>query len=267
MKKIPLNDQKRIMTDILKYFDSICRKNNIKYSLIGGSMIGAIRHKGIIPWDDDIDVILDKENYQKIINILSKDNNEKYKLLKYGTTKDYYFPYPKLVATDTYLIEDLCFKNCKEYGLFIDIFCYNDMKKDKKIFKRIQLLNSLLSRKKLNFKKESLKQNFLRLNKNIISFLIGYKRLLKMKTKIEENNPDNKYVLSTWPVYAYEKEYQLQEDIKEYIDVAFETVNAMVFKNYDSILKTTFGNYMELPPEGERKVHSLNAYWRDKWKD
>ena len=66
MKKIELKEQKKIMIELLEYFDKVCRENNIKYSLIGGSLIGAIRHKGIIPWDDDIDVILSKNEYLKL---------------------------------------------------------------------------------------------------------------------------------------------------------------------------------------------------------
>ena len=81
MKKMSIEEQRQVMVEILKYFDTLCRKNNIKYSLIGGTLIGAIRNKGIIPWDDDIDIILDKENYKKIIDILKHDNNSKYILL------------------------------------------------------------------------------------------------------------------------------------------------------------------------------------------
>ena len=70
MKKIELPEQKKLLVEMLKYITDICDKYNIKYSLIGGSLIGAIRHKGIIPWDDDIDIILMPEEYDKLINAL-----------------------------------------------------------------------------------------------------------------------------------------------------------------------------------------------------
>ena len=264
MKKMSIEEQRQVMVEILKYFDTLCRKNNIKYSLIGGTLIGAIRNKGIIPCDDDIDIILDKENYKKIIDILKNDNNSKYKLLTFDTCKDYFFPFPKLVATNTKVIEPLCLKECSQYGIFIDIFYYNNMPKNKKIFKKIQLLNSLLSRKKLNIKEESIKQNILRMNKNILSKIIGYKNLIRIKEKIESKYDlqTTKYVLSNWPIYSIDQEYQLSKNIKEYIDVPFEDIKAMIFKNYDEILKTTFGNYMKLPPEEKRKTHGLEAHWR-----
>lgn len=81
MKKINIVEQKKIMVEILSYFDKVCRQNNINYSLIGGSLIGAIRHQGIIPWDDDIDVILSRDNYLKIIEILEKDDDARFKIL------------------------------------------------------------------------------------------------------------------------------------------------------------------------------------------
>ena len=92
MKKMTEKECKKVMLDILDYIDKICRKNNIKYSLFCGSLIGAIRHKGIIPWDDDIDIILLKEEYDKLVKILEKENAY-YKIISYENTNGYYAPY------------------------------------------------------------------------------------------------------------------------------------------------------------------------------
>lgn len=123
----------------------------------------------------------------------------------------------------------------------------------------------MMSRKKLNFKKEGIKQNFLRFNKNMISKVIGYdsiyKKLEKIYNKYSKNKSD--YVVSNWPIYDISKEIQNSNNIAEYINVSFENIQVMIFKNYDEILKTTFGDYMQLPPEGKRKSHGLEAYWRN----
>ena len=267
MKKISNEEHKKIMLDILKYFDKICRDNQINYSLIGGSLIGAIRHKGIIPWDDDIDVILDFNNYQKVIDIL-RNSNGNYKLLCHKYDPNYYPPFPKLIDTRTFAKEEQLLDPIENYGIYIDIFCYNNTsnneKKRKKHLKKIMLINSMLSRKKIQLKKYGIVQNFKRLCKNMISKIIGYTKLNKL---IEaENNKYNKeeteYVISNWPIYGYQKEIQNKKNIKKYIDVKFEDMTAMVFKEYDEILKTTFGNYMKLPPENKRTSHGLEAYWR-----
>lgn len=269
MKKIELNEQKKIMIELLEYFDRICRENNIKYSLIGGSLIGAIRHKGIIPWDDDIDVILTKKEYLKLIQILENKNDSRYKLLTINNCRGYNFPFPKLVDKRTFVIEPSLLNQIKEYGIFIDIFSYSNTSNSEKVrikdFKKIKLLNSMMSRTKLDFKRYGFKQNFLRLNKNILSKIIGYRNIIKILNNIysKYNNADTDYVVSNWPVYNINKEVQKSKNIIEYTDVEFENMKIMIFKNYDEILRNTFGNYMQLPPENQRKAHGLIAYWRD----
>lgn len=269
MKKIELKEQKKIMIELLEYFDKVCRENDIKYSLIGGSLIGAIRHKGIIPWDDDIDVILSKSEYLKLIQILENMNDSRYKLLTINNCRGYNFPFPKLVDKRTFVVEPKLLNQIKEYGIFIDIFSYSNTSNSEKIrikdFKKIKLLNSMMSRTKLDFKDDGFKQNFLRLNKNILSKIIGYMNIIKFLNIIynKYNNVDTDYVVSNWPVYNINKEVQKSKNIIEYTDVEFENMKIMIFKNYDEILRTTFGNYMQLPPENQRKAHGLIAYWRD----
>lgn len=269
MKKIELKEQKKIMIELLEYFDKVCRENDIKYSLIGGSLIGAIRHKGIIPWDDDIDVILSKSEYLKLIQILENMNDFRYKLLTINNCRGYNFPFPKLVDKRTFVVEPKLLNQIKEYGIFIDIFSYSNTSNSEKIrikdFKKIKLLNSMMSRTKLDFKDDGFKQNFLRLNKNILSKIIGYRNIIKFLNIIynKYNNVDTDYVVSNWPVYNINKEVQKSKNIIEYTDVEFENMKIMIFKNYDEILRTTFGNYMQLPPENQRKAHGLIAYWRD----
>lgn len=267
MRKIDFLEQREILINILKYFDEICRNNNINYSLIGGSLIGSIRHKGMIPWDDDIDVILSRDNYFKIIEIIEKDNNSRYKVLTNNNTSDYYFPFAKIIDKKTLVVEPLCLDNISEYGIFIDLFCYNFVPDDKKIkiVKKIKLYNSMLSRKKLDIKNENIKQNVLRFFKNLISKILGYKIINKQLEKIYEKNSqlNSNYVVSNWPIYRIDKEIQKAENINEYIDAPFENLTVRIFKNYDEILRTTYGDYMKLPPENERYCHGLEAYWRD----
>ena len=105
MKKMTEKEAKQCMINILSYIDNICRKNKINYSIYYGSLIGAIRHKGIIPWDDDIDIILLKEDYDKLIKILKTQNNE-YKILDETTDTKCVLPFAKLVNTKTYIEQD-----------------------------------------------------------------------------------------------------------------------------------------------------------------
>lgn len=269
MKRIEEKKQKEILVDILKYFDSVCRKNNIEYSLIGGSLIGAIRHKGMIPWDDDIDVILSKENFEKLIKVFEKENG-KYKLLTQNSCAGYYYPFPKLVNTETYLVEEESLEQINEYGIFVDIFYYvhlpNDDKKIRRVVKKMKFLNNLLVRKKINYKKYGVKKNVLRFIKNALSKIIGYKTITEYLNNMINliNQPESDYVICNWPMYDINKEIQESKDIADYINVPFEDIDVMIFRNFDKILKTTYGDYMQLPPEEKRKKHGLVAYWRSK---
>jgi len=120
MKKISQLTQKQILLQILIYVDSICKQNSIEYSLCGGSLLGAIRHHGFIPWDDDVDILLSRPNYEKLIDVLKK-KKDKYKLLL-DTDKGSYYAYTKLFDSRTILKTKYKFDQKVGLGIFIDIF-------------------------------------------------------------------------------------------------------------------------------------------------
>lgn len=271
MIKMSNVEAKNELFKMLDYFNDFCRKNDIKYSLIGGSLIGAIRHKGMIPWDDDIDIILTKENYLKLKEIFNKKSkNDDYILFDYDFNKDFYFPFMKLINIKTYVDEHNSHKKIEEYGLFLDIFCYTDAPNDQKsrynLYKKIRKYNSLLSITSPFENGIDLKTRVLRISKNIISSILGKNKIHKLEKKAIFNNKydGSDWVVSNWPVYSFEKEIQRKEDTLQYIDADFENIRVMIFKNYDNILKTTFGNYMELPPIEKRVNHNMDVYWRNK---
>ena len=119
MKEITQTEQKEILLDMLKYVDEICKKNNIKYFLYGGTLIGAIRHKGFIPWDDDLDICVPYKDYRKLITLLKQDN--KYNVHNPYDNEDYYYFFTKLTDKRTILIEDN-YNRIKDMGVFLDIF-------------------------------------------------------------------------------------------------------------------------------------------------
>ena len=266
MKLMSEEEQRSALLEVFRQFDKICRKNNIKYSLAGGSLIGAIRHNGIIPWDDDIDIFMTTSEYEKILPILLKQKG-RYRI--YGDIESNKFCFLKFIDTNTYIEEPLLLRQDKNYGIFIDIFTLHhvpdDPKKRNTHIKKTKILVSLLSRKKLDLKNETLKQNILRMLKNTISIILGYRIINRlMKAHLEKYDKINtKYSSSNWPIYPIEKETHANCNFEEYIDVDFDGIKAMIFKNYDDILKQTYGDYMKLPPKSQRiKRHSIKAYWK-----
>ncbi|MBR2840108.1 LicD family protein [Candidatus Saccharibacteria bacterium] len=267
---IDSEQQKRLMLDMLRFVDNICRKNGIKYSLIGGSLIGAIRHHGFIPWDDDLDIILTRDNYNKLKKILDAENG-RYQTLKYDEGGRC-FCFIKLIDKQTQLIEGAAQKLNPNYGVYIDVlqYCYmpNTLNKREKYYRTIKLLESIIGRRKLDFKGMNVRRNVIRLGKNIFSVILGYKTINKMFDKILNYCDKSEYVVSNWPAYGFEKEVQLRKNTEKYIDVEFEDMKAMVFENYDEILRTTFGNYMELPPKQKQiPKHNIRAWWKEDYEE
>lgn len=120
MKKLTIEDAKQIELEILDYIDTLCKKHNINYIINYGTLIGAVRHEGFIPWDDDIDLSMPREDYQRFINIFQKEKS-KYKLLSLETDKNYFNNFIKIIDSTTKIIDT---RNTKTYesGVFIDIF-------------------------------------------------------------------------------------------------------------------------------------------------
>ena len=260
MRQIDSAEYKKILLDILEYFDDVCRKNGIKYSLIGGSLIGAIRHNGIIPWDDDIDIILMKKDYDKLLKILKKDTSSNYTLIDNSTNSSYHYPFAKLVNSNTKLIENGV-KDISNYGVYIDIFQYNYISNNKLLrafhyyFQRI--IKGLLGASVSNY------DTFFKKCISFIGKLFGYKFWLKLYFAIcSSRKKSSNYIVSNWPAYGYKREIQKIQNFTKFTDWNFDGLKVMITENYDELLKTVFGDYMKLPPENERKHHDNVAYWK-----
>lgn len=115
-----MNDLQKKCLEIMKEIHNICVSNDIKYSLCGGSVIGSYLYNGFIPWDDDIDIMMNRENYEKFIEVFEKQSREKYKLVNYKTTDNIQVLYSKVEDTSTTIIEKFGGKNINS-GIFVDI--------------------------------------------------------------------------------------------------------------------------------------------------
>ena len=105
LNEISTNEYKEIVNDVLIYLHEICKKNNILYYLAYGSLLGAVRHKGFIPWDDDVDVIMDRVNFERFVQTVHDDSHQYYKLMWLTEDKTYDLPLPKLVDNRTELVQ------------------------------------------------------------------------------------------------------------------------------------------------------------------
>lgn len=261
MKKMTHEEIQNSILNILIYLDKICRENNIKYMISSGTCLGAIRHKGFIPWDNDADILMDRENYNKLIEIMQKDNS-KYELLSYKTTKNYYYPYYKLVDKSTKIFEKALYKQPDNYGVFIDIFPLDGLPKGEK------QRNKFLKKRKV---KHDIQCVFILTSKTPLKRFIkkvirtfSFKSLYKQVKEIDDFCSKNSFNDADYLMDAtWGNKYFPRECYDELYEAEFEGHKFFVPKNYDLYLKTIYGDYMKLPPEDKRQIHEIDAYKKD----
>ena len=265
MKEISVEEYKNILLDIMKYLDNLCRKNNICYSLNGGTAIGAMRHHGFIPWDDDIDIILDHDNYERLKDILKNTYDDRYFLLD-ENKPDNYYPFMKLIDKRTAVIEQGC-KNISEYGAFIDIFEYNNAPNNGILrfmyYYRLVFWKKLLAG--LSWDKNRADHKVLLFFRYLIASIFGKKMLFSHYEKIchKYNKKDCNYILSNWPTYGAKREINKKMWFKDFEYTDFEKCKLMISSNIDEMLTCIYGDYMQLPPKEQRiSNHKMKAYWK-----
>lgn len=259
MIKIDNNEVKKIQVEIVKEVDKICSENGLRYFLAFGSLLGAIRHKGFIPWDDDIDIWMPIDDYEQFKTIL-ECKSKRYIILNPMNEKCHRIGFPKIVDSYTY-IEEEGLPTYKNNGVFCDIFPLVGVGNDEK--EGIHILEEI---KKNNWRIRGLRHLSLKKDgiKGLIIKLLGekffYKRILKLSHKFDYEK--SKYINGLYNadvgMFLYKK-----SDFEGETYVEFEGVLLRAPKGYHNILKTTYGNYMELPPEDQRiGLHRITAYYK-----
>ena len=247
-----------IELEMLVEIDRICRKNNIKYSIIFGTLIGAVRHKGFIPWDDDLDVAMVYEEYEKFFEACKTDlDTTRFFLQDFRTDPGYRWGICKLRRLNTEYIKLTHQKLKQKTGVAIDIFnyyAYPDGEKvrkkyDRKMFVIRKILYSAIGK---TFEKNFFKRIFfwfLSLIPTKFTHRIMFKNLKKYENANTENVATVMFVDDETPKNGYPKRL-----FNEFIDVEFEGMKFKAIKNYDEFLNMTYKTpYMQLPPPEKRK--------------
>lgn len=262
-KYIDTKELKEIQLYILDKINEFCKNNNIKYYLGYGTLLGAIRHKGYIPWDDDIDICLKRKDYDFLIRNFSDD---RVKIIYSEKCEDFYLTFAKAVDTLTVLKEDV--DTNYNIGVFVDIFPLDEIpnSKLKKVYLKSEIYLKMLTLKNLSRKKRTTIKNIIL---NVGKFLLYPVTKKYLINKIDRNAKkyinSNSEIISNlaYPIY-HKKDIWRKEDFDEVITVTFEDREYLAPKGYDNILKSLYGKYMELPPVEKRVTHhDFIAYWKD----
>ena len=252
--------------EVLKAVHSICQKYNLNYFLVGGTLIGAVRHQGFIPWDDDIDIAMMRKDYDHFQEIAQKELGDKYFLQTWQTDR-WHGPFMKIRVNGTLFQDADTPANAKYHkGVFIDIFPLdNVLKPDGMEFKVrakiVRLLNLLLYRKcgaGLHVKSRVKYRMGVALSRLFPkSFMIR----LRHKLMTRDNTIDTAYVTSFGSGYHAQKQLFRRDVYLPATELEFEKEKFSVPGRYDLVLRQIFGDYMKLPPEEERiPKHGLQKY-------
>ena len=249
---------KPMLVEMLKWFHNFCVENNLRYYAAGGTMLGAIRHKGFIPWDDDIDVMMPRADYTKLEEIMKTQKCKRYILETPNTdAKDYYYTFSKLYDTRTTLVENSKFKIKR--GIYIDIFPLdgmgNSIEESKKHFKKIERANNLLLSKIASVRKG---RSFIK-NAAVIGFRfipLNEKKLLKKVVRLCALHDCDECLYIGNPVGAWRFNEIMSKDIIGIPTLyEFEDIKIYGAEKPDEYLTHLYGEWRKLPPVEKRVSH------------
>lgn len=242
--------------EILKETDRICKENNIKYFLGHGTLIGAVRHHGFIPWDDDIDLLVPYDELEKLIRIFPKQANEKYIITNHRIEKHFPLPWTKIRNKNTLSRPKRYQSMPINWGICIDLFPIYPVS-DFKIFRKLEVLTFKIAIKMLMAEFTKYEENHGKLVRILEKIPICIRHLymnfaIKLFT-LHKNN--SKYVLLPCKgVKIYERSLFFGEDKS----LPFEDGVFPVPSDYHTYLTLNYGDYMTPPKEDEQKGHDLN---------
>lgn len=242
-----------IQLDLLRVFDSICKKNGLKFFLAFGSLIGAVRHHGFIPWDDDFDVAMLRDDYEKLLK-LNQEFEHPYFLQTPHTDPNYAFSFARLGNDNTTFCSNLFSYQEYHAGICIDIFPFDNCipEKGEETYNRIKELNlenSTYMRMKNPFLSESDQERVK--NWKGMNPLDVYEEINRLATT--NNDVETDYVSCVvCTMYSYRKFLFRKTffDKTHYLD--FENIVVPVPAGYHGVLSSSYGDYMKYPPMNER---------------
>lgn len=265
LKPIDTEELKKIQLQILDAVSDFCEKHQIKYWLDCGTLLGAVRHKGYIPWDDDIDIGMLRPDYDKFMQLFNLEN-DRYKFYSYENNKNFLYPYGKVLDTDTVLYEPD--KHGIKLSVNIDVFIYdnapdNDRKVNKMFRKRDFYLRMNILR---NFKIKS-KKRLVQLSKFfIIPFIKLFPKDYFVKRIVINSRQFVDFSTNRIGNFtAYSKMVCNRNVFNQMISIEFEGKKYNAPIGYEEWLTAFYGDYMQLPPEEKRvSHHKFEAYLKVK---
>lgn len=258
---------KIVLLDMVAWFDAFARKNGIRYSMHGGTLLGAMRHQGFIPWDDDMDLAMLREDYERLMELMQNEHG-RYQLLAPEINPKYLYPFAKLVDTQTVLVEETL--ECGvPLGIGIDIFPLDrdtdDMALRAKNKKRLDSCASMIS---FVMSKTAHTSKGLRLMAakamDVFFAVVGKRfatnRMLRELKRIYSHAEYDTYVSTFTPNYAL-KQHLKREWMEHLVPMKFEHLELPGYEKSDEFLTELYGDWRKLPPVEQQVAHHDFQAW------
>lgn len=251
---------------IMEYIHEVCQKIGVKYFLAYGSLIGAVRHKGFIPWDDDMDICMLREDYEKLQDYLIANPDERYEVMSYKNNLNYVYPFMKVQDNQTYLLEEDV-RIDSNMGIYVDIFPV-DGYEDDSVFK--DKMTRLIKKRQLScytFKgitnTKSILNSLIRYISVIIFYFTNTNKYIRGIDELAQSRKVDDYELVDYLIYKdMNKPVWKREWLNQTITGVFEGKEFMIPKNYHEILTSDYGDYTQLPPVELRFSHHDFQLWK-----
>ena len=251
---------------IMEYIHETCQKIGVKYFLAYGSLIGAVRHKGFIPWDDDMDICMLREDYEKLQDYLIANPDERYEVMSYKNNLNYVYPFMKVQDNHTYLLEEDV-RIDSNMGIYVDIFPVDGYENDAnfknnmtKLIKKRQL--SCYTFKGITNTKSVL-NSLIRYISVIIFYFTNTNKYVAQIEELAKSRKVSDYEEVDYLIYKdMNKPVWRREWLEQVTTGTFEGKEFMIPKNYHEILTSDYGDYMQLPPVEQRVSHHDFKLWK-----
>ena len=262
MRKIEnIQELHGILLDIAKEFDKVCRENNIPYYMLGGTMLGAVRHSGFIPWDDDMDFGIPRAYYDRFLDIAPKYLPESYRILTIDNTERIIYGFAKMEDTSTVIKEIYMKESIKPVGVHIDIFPLDFTNNNFGIFSRNKIITYLLgfqAYRFLSIRERSLMKKVIAMLIKVVLFPLDKKTIIRYIRQhlVDSSGPNLANHFGAWGIReivpcGYMGNPQLFQ---------FENIQLYGVAEADNYLTSLYGDWRKLPPLEKQKHHMYEAY-------
>ncbi len=242
--------------ELFKHLSSIFEKHNIKYFFIGGSALGAVRHKGFIPWDDDIDIGIPREDYERFLEICKSELSDRYLLQEPGFGCPSGFA--KIRIKDTLYVEQSTCHLDINHGIFLDIFPLDGVPSDEKLkSKHLKAVKRQILITTACFINPDALSGFAKktVAKLCGTFLNGNKQNLKLQRLMKKYPYSQSEIIANYTGAWWTKEMMQRSIMGDGTMLEFEGISVRVPENYHAYLTNLYKDYMRLPPEEKRVSH------------